>query len=198
MGARAVWGWVRGACKRSTHARGACVGESNLHATAHAHIHTHAHTHTHTAPSPHVERVERRVARLVRRPVVAAVRLVGVQLAGLAHVVEVLARVALALRLCVCVFVCVCVCVCVWLLLAPAPPPPSPPTLGAIHDAVYTAAPSAAPSSASHLALSVIVSSHGRPSRASATPAAAIAVTEAGRAAWPAIQLWTSMWWELR
>jgi len=73
-----------------------------------------------------------------------------------------------------------------------------PPTLGAIHEAVYTAVPSEPPSTPRHLVDSVMVSSHARPSRASATPLAASALTATGRAAWPAIQLWMSMWWELR
>lgn len=46
---------------------------------------------------PHVERVECRVARLIRGSAVAPVCLVSVNLARLTHVVKVLTRVALAL-----------------------------------------------------------------------------------------------------
>lgn len=49
-------------------------------------------------PLPHVQRVECRVSRLIRCRVVAAVCLVSVHLALLAHVVEVLPRVALTLH----------------------------------------------------------------------------------------------------
>ena len=65
-------------------------------------MHNKTHPQHHHITAPHVERVERRVARRVGRRAVAAVRLVGVQLAALAHVVEALPRVALAL-----LFVCV-------------------------------------------------------------------------------------------
>jgi hypothetical protein len=55
-------------------------------------------THAPRAHTPHVEGIERRVACIVGRCVVAAVRLVRVQLPPLTHVVQVLPRVALALQ----------------------------------------------------------------------------------------------------